>query len=467
MNDRRHGLETVSGNTMNLKNKHVLVVGLGRSGMAMARFLRRLDAVVTVADQRKEESLKDSIKGLRSLRVNLSLGPHQAEVFENCDLVVLSPGVPHTIDPVNRAREKGIPVIGEVELAYRFIHTPILAITGTNGKSTTTLLVAEMLRHCGFRAVAGGNLGTPLMELVDQQAGMDFIVAEISSFQLDTIERFKPLVSVILNITDDHLDRYPDFEAYARSKARIFENQGPGDICVINEADPTVLSVSKNLKARRFAFNCREFNESRAWINDQTICFHTPELGDQYVDCTDISLTGRHNLENAAAAGLAVLGVGGAVPGIKSALAGFKGLSHRMEYVDTVGGVRFYDDSKATNVDAVVRALESFTSPVVLIMGGRDKGGAYDSLIDPIRRCVKQVIVMGEAAEIIMSALKDVVTMVRVPNMAGAVAEAGQVAKEGDTVLLSPACSSFDMYESYARRGEDFARRVKDLKSGV
>ena len=447
---------------MDLKNKHVLVVGLGRSGIATARFLCRQGAVVTVADQRGEDALKDALAAVRPLGVSLALGPHPPEIFERCDLIVLSPGVAHTLAPLNRAREKGIPVIGEVELAYHFIHIPILAITGTNGKSTTTLLVAEMLRHCGFRAVAGGNLGTPLMELVDQQEGTNFIVAEISSFQLDTIERFKPLVSVILNITDDHLDRYADFDAYARSKARIFENQGPAEVCVINEADPTVLSVSENLKARRFAFNCREFNESRAWISDQTICFHTPELGDQYVDCTDIPLTGRHNLENAAAAGLTVLAVGGAVSGIKSALAGFKGLSHRMEYVDTVGGVRFYDDSKATNVDAVVRALESFASPVVLIMGGRDKGGAYDSLIDPIRRCVKQVIVLGEAAGIIMSALKDCVKIVRVPDMAGAVATAKEVAEEGDTVLLSPACSSFDIYESYARRGEDFARRVKE-----
>jgi UDP-N-acetylmuramoylalanine--D-glutamate ligase len=449
---------------MDLKNKHVLVVGLGTSGMAMARFLRKQEALVTVADQRTEAFFGPEMAELRDLEVRLALGPHQPEVFLDCDLMVLSPGVPHTIESVRRAREKGIPVIGEIELAGRFIHIPILAVTGTNGKSTVTLLLAEMLRHCGFRCVAGGNLGTPLIELAGRQDENDFIVAEISSFQLDTIERFRPLVSVILNITDDHLDRYADFAAYARSKARIFENQGPADICVFNEADPAVLSVAETLKARRFAFNCREFNECRAWISENTICYHTPELGDQYVDCTGIPLVGRHNLENAAAAGLAVLGVGGAVAGIQSALAGFKGLAHRLEYVDTIAGVRFYDDSKATNVDAVVRALEAFDTPVVLLMGGRDKGGSYAALVRPIQRCVKEVIVLGEAADIIRAALGHCVKISKVKDMAEAVEKAAAVAVEGETVLLSPACSSFDMYESYARRGEDFVRRVKELK---
>jgi len=322
-----------------------------------------------------------------------------------------------------------------------------------------------MLHQSGFKALTGGNLGTPLIELVGKQETADFIVAEISSFQLDTIDKFRPLVSIILNITDDHLERYPNFNAYALSKSRIFENQQANDICVLNEKDGTVLKISENLIAQRFAFNCRQFNEERSWISEQTIFFHTPEDGDQHVDCTDIPLTGRHNLENASAAGLAVLAVGGTIAGITGDLQNFKGLPHRVEYIDTVSSVAYYDDSKATNVDAVARALESFSSPVVLIMGGRDKGGGYEGLRKQFAQCVKQLVVLGEAAEKIKSVCEDMVPTRVAADMAQAVKIAASVAEPGGTVLLSPACSSFDMYDSYAQRGKDFARSVGLLKS--
>lgn len=450
---------------MDLKNKHILVVGLGKSGISVVKFLVAQGCTVTAADNRNQDMLGDVLPEISNLGITIELGPHNPEIFENCDLIVLSPGVPHTIASVNLAREKGIPVIGEIELAYHFINIPTIAVTGTNGKSTTTLLIAEMLHHSNFRALAGGNLGTPLMELVEKQDAVDFIVAEISSFQLDTIDKFRPLVSIILNITDDHLERYTDFNAYARSKARIFENQGANDICVFNEADETILSVSENLAARRFAFNCRQFNEYRAWISEQTICFHTPDDGDQHVDCTDIPLAGRHNLENVSAAGLAVLAVGGSISGIKSALQNFKGLPHRVEYVDTVKNVRFYDDSKATNVDAVARALESFSSPVILIMGGRDKGGGYECLRKQFAQSVKQLVVIGEAAEKIKTVFEDMVPTVKASDMAQAVKMAASFAISGDSVLLSPACSSFDMYDSYAQRGNDFVQSVSLLES--
>ena len=451
---------------MDLRNKHILVVGLGRSGISVAKFLASRGCTVTAADNRSEDELGDVLSEIRDLGIFIELGPHDSDTFENCDLIVLSPGVPHTIAPVNQARGKNIPVIGEIELAYHFINIPIIAVTGTNGKSTTTLLIGEMLHQSGFKALTGGNLGTPLIELIDQQDDADFMVAEISSFQLDTINKFRPLVSILLNITDDHLDRYPDFDAYAWSKARIFENQTDHDICVLNGNDATILSILENLTARRFSFNSRQFNENRSWISEQTIWFHTPDAGDQYVNCSDIPLTGRHNLENASAAGLAVLSVGGTIAGIKGALQNFKGLSHRMAYVDTVNNVRFYDDSKATNVDAVARALESFSSPVVLIMGGRDKGGGYESLRPRIAQCVKQLIVMGEAAGKIKTVLGDMVPTVMAADMAQAVKIAAEIAGAGDSVLLSPACSSFDMYGSYAQRGMDFARSVDFLKSG-
>ncbi len=440
-------------------------MGLGRSGISVAKFLATQGCTVTAADNRSEDVFGDALSEIRSLGICVALGPHNPEIFENCDLVVLSPGVPHTIAPVNRAREKNIPVIGEIELAYHFINIPIIAVTGTNGKSTTTLLIGEMLQQSGFRALTGGNLGTPLIELIDQQETADFIVAEISSFQLDTIDKFKPLVSIILNITDDHLDRYEGFNGYAASKARIFENQTVQDVCVLNESDATIVSIAEKLTAQRFAFNCRHFNENRSWISGQTIWFHTPDAGDRHVDCIDIPLTGCHNLENASAAGLAVLAVGGTISGITGALQNFKGLSHRVEYVDTVNGIRFYDDSKATNVDAVSRALESFSSPVVLIMGGRDKGGGYESLRPRISQCVKQLIVMGEAAGKIKSVFEDMVPTTMAADMAQAVKLAASFSAPQDSVLLSPACSSFDMYDSYAQRGRDFARTVERLKS--
>ncbi|MDA3898159.1 MAG: UDP-N-acetylmuramoyl-L-alanine--D-glutamate ligase [Desulfobacteraceae bacterium] len=449
---------------MDLKNKHILVVGLGKSGISVVKFLHSRGCIVTAVDNRSDEALGEVLNEIRNIGINIELGPHNNETFENCDLIVLSPGVPHTIAPLNLARGKKIPVIGEIELAYHFINIPIIAVTGTNGKSTTTLLIAEMLHHSNFKALAGGNLGTPLIELVAKQETADFIVLEISSFQLDTIDKFRPLVSIILNITDDHLERYTDFDAYARSKARIFKNQEANDICVFNEADETILTVSENLAARRFAFNCRQFNEYRAWISEQTICFYSPDDGDQHVDCTDIPLTGRHNLENVSAAGLAVLSVGGSIAGIKSALQNFKGLPHRVAYVDTVKNVQFYDDSKATNVDAVARALESFSSPVILIMGGRDKGGGYEGLRNQLEQCVKHLIVIGEAAEKIKSVFEDMVPTAKAADMAQAVKMAASFAVSGDSVLLSPACSSFDMYDSYAQRGNDFVRSIGLLK---
>lgn len=451
---------------MDLTNKHILVVGLGRSGTAAAKFLRARNCNVTVADNREEGDLGGIPSEIRRLGIATEFGPHKADTFENADLIVLSPGVPHTIEFLEQARTKGIPVIGEIELAYHFIHIPIIAVTGTNGKSTTTLLISEMLHQSGFKALSGGNLGTPLIELADQQGAADFIVAEISSFQLDTINAFRPLVSIILNISDDHLDRYADFGAYARSKARIFENQTAGDVCVLNEQDATILSVSETLTARRFVFNCRQLHENRSWISDQTIWFYTPDTGEKHVECNGIGLTGRHNLENISAAGLAVLAVGGTIAGIQGAVQKFEGLPHRMAFVDKVNDVRFYDDSKATNVDAVSRALESFDTSVVLIMGGRDKGGGYEVLKPQVTRCVKQLIVMGEAAEKITTALGDAVPIQRVSNMNQAVKTASSCAAPGDVVLLSPACSSFDMYESYAQRGRDFARAVQELREG-
>jgi UDP-N-acetylmuramoylalanine--D-glutamate ligase len=405
----------------------------------------------------------------------MELGRHNIETFERADLIVLSPGVPHTILPIKRAEAKGIPILGEIELAARFIREPVIAVSGTNGKTTTTELLGDMLKNSGLKVFVGGNIGNPLIDYADKGESAEIVVAEVSSFQLDTIDTFRPRVGVLLNISADHLDRYPDFEAYARSKGRIFENQQEGDAAVINVSDPLVRSISKGLKARKLPFyhHGNELDETMegaviSWGDSQTspsITIHTKENPKRSLDLSLINLPGRHNIENVAAASLAALAVGGTFEGVQSALNDFKGLSHRLEYVATINDIRFVDDSKATNVDAVARALEAFNKPVILIMGGRDKGGDFQTLKKLVHQHTKKLIIMGEARDSIKSVLKDACTggAQTTSTMEDAVLLSYHAAVPGDIVLLSPACSSFDMYSSYAERGDAFCRAVDNL----
>jgi UDP-N-acetylmuramoylalanine--D-glutamate ligase len=462
-----------------IENKKAVVVGCGKTGRSTATFLARRGARVTVTDAAAASVFKDAAPGLSNLGVALEFGGHRPETFAGADMIIVSPGVSHTIAPLAAARAAGTPVMGEIELAFRFITAPILAVTGTNGKSTVTLLAGEMLKASGLKVFVGGNLGTPLIDSVEADTPPDRIVAEISSFQLDTIDSFRPAVAVLLNITDDHLDRYPDAEAYARSKGKIFMNQGPADTAVINMADPVTRRIFDERCAdavheppRRFIYGMDADQEQpegrkadgRAWISGRELWFETPEWGVFSVPRADIVLSGRHNLENICAAGLAVLAAGGTPEGVTAAVRGFTGLPHRVQHVDTVNGVQYIDDSKATNVDAAARALEAFDNPVVLIMGGRDKGGSYAPLKSRFAGRVRHLVVLGEAAAKIAAELKDAAPITRAATMDAAVLAAGAVAVSGDTVLLSPACSSFDMYESYARRGEDFARAVREMR---
>ncbi len=450
---------------MEIKNKHILVVGLGKTGNALVRFLERRGARVTATDQADAETLGASLAELSGCDVSLELGGHRPETFLSADLIVLSPGVPHTIEPIRQARAKNIPVTGEIELAYRFIKTPIIAVTGTNGKSTTTLLVGEMLADAGYDVFVGGNLGTPLIEFADQGGTADFAVVEISSFQLDTIDTFRPRVAVLLNITADHLDRYEDFAGYVRSKGRIFENQAPDDTAVLNGADPAVRELLPGIKSTVLPFNADDTAGKGAWLTDAHIRLKLPKAGQDWLDCRDIPLLGAHNRENIAAAALAASAVGAPIAGIQETIRRFHGLSHRMTPVATIGGVQFIDDSKATNVDAVVRALASFSTPLILILGGRDKGGGYSALKPLFADRVKHLIVMGEAADTIKAELGCEAPVSQSASMAEAVRTAWNAAQSGDTVLLSPACASFDMYESYAHRGDDFAENVRQLEA--
>ncbi|MBW2644296.1 MAG: UDP-N-acetylmuramoyl-L-alanine--D-glutamate ligase [Deltaproteobacteria bacterium] len=431
---------------MDLNHKNILIVGLGISGIAAARFVQKKGASVTVTDMADEKKLGSYASMAHKLGVNMELGKHNTETFERSDLIVVSPGVPHTILPIKRALSKGIPVLGELELAARYIREPV------------------------------GNIGNPLIDYAGKRETADIVVAEVSSFQLDTIDTFRPHVGVLLNITADHLDRYPDFKSYVKSKNRLFENQRQTDIAVLNGSDPILGSIIKDLNARKLLFRHQENSQAKdrenALIsrgNSSTPANITIRMkGRQKIsfDLSGTNFPGLHNLENAAAASLAAIAVGGTPEGVKSALKNFKGLPHRIEYIETINHVRFFDDSKATNVDAVIRALETFGEPIILIMGGRDKGGDFRRLLEPVQQHIKKLILMGEAKDKIISVLEETCKerAQTASTMEDAVFSAYGSASPGDIVLLSPGCSSFDMYSSYAERGEDFCRAIGNLK---
>jgi UDP-N-acetylmuramoylalanine--D-glutamate ligase len=461
----------IQGNLrLNLKNRKVLVVGLARTGLAVARFLKNRGAQVTATDLKKKDELGSYAQEALTMGISLQLGAHEMESFTGSDLIVLSPGVPHSITPLEAARRAGIPVIGEVELASRYINELIVAITGTNGKTTTTSLIGEMLKASGCSVFVGGNIGAPLTDYLNSGTHADVIVAEISSFQLDTIESFRPKVGVLLNITEDHLDRYNDFRHYVRSKARLFKNQESTDVAVLNRMDPAVCELESGISGQRLYFNIDSAGhhfvpETRhgVVIRDNEMICSLPGKPPIILSLAKFRLKGEHNLENAAAASLAALVAGAGRAGIQMALDTYEGLHHRLEYVGNVNGVQYYNDSKATNVDAVKRSLESFDSPVILIMGGRDKGGSYTFLKGPIKKRVKRLIAIGEARETILNALGGATHGEGTRTLADAVRLAHQAAAPGDVVLLSPGCSSFDMFTDYAERGEAFCKIVERL----
>jgi len=410
---------------MELLNKHILIVGLGVSGAAAARFLNKKGAKVTVTDMASEKQLSPFLDRIRDLDIQLQLGAHINQTFENADLIIISPGVPDTILPIINAKKKNV-------------------------KTTTTTLLGKMIESSGLKPFVGGNIGTPLIEYVDHKEKADVVVAELSSFQLDTIDTFRPKVSVLLNITEDHMDRYTDLEAYATSKGRIFMNQQESDTAVLNGSDPLIAGITKHIQAKKRFFYHNESADNTS-DNLNSLVFSVP------------GLPGKHNIENASAAALAAMSVGCSLKGIQTALNNFKGLPHRLEYIKTVNHVRFFDDSKATNVDAVVRAIDAFDAPIVLIMGGRSKGARFDGLSDRVSKKIKQLIVLGEAKDNIISALGRYTKTQTSDSMQNAVIAAYQAASAGDIVLLSPACSSFDMFRSYAHRGEVFQKTVGNL----
>jgi UDP-N-acetylmuramoylalanine--D-glutamate ligase len=461
---------------MELNNKKVLVVGLGRTGVATASFLRKRGARVTVADLAVEQDLGEYAQKVHEMGIRLELGPHRSETFNGSDLIVLSPGVPHDIGPIVRAKKNNIGIMGEIEMAFRFIGEPIIAVTGTNGKTTTTSLLGEMLKKSGLRVFVGGNIGRPLIGYPDQKEKAEIIVAEVSSFQLDTIDTFRPKIAILLNIADDHLDRYPDFAAYVRSKFRIFKNQLAKDMAILNGSDPKMRSTAGNTISRKLFVTGRRDGEEGADITDENILLNLnlDRVADDNFGSTgstkfiikrsDLRIPGKHNAENVAAASLAALAAGGTFQGVQSALNDFQGLSHRLEYIAMINHVSYFNDSKATNINAVTRALACFNDSVILIMGGRNKGGDFRGLAESVRRHVKEIIALGEARQEILSSLSSVVSVNTAATMEDAVIKATRRAAPGNIVLLSPACSSFDMYNDYAHRGAVFTEAVKKLE---
>jgi UDP-N-acetylmuramoylalanine--D-glutamate ligase len=455
---------------MELAGKKVVVVGAARSGIAAAAFARRRGALVTLSDSARVECLGGLPPDLAASGIALELGGHRIETFTSADLIVVSPGVPHIIAPLAAARQRGIAVVGELELAARWLKVPVLAVTGTNGKTTVTRMIGDMLTVSGRRVFVGGNIGRPLITAVDSDPAPELAVVEVSSFQLDTADHFHPRVAVLLNISPDHLDRYPDMDAYARAKARIFHRQGAGDVAVLNGADERVRGLAPVQGPLRAWFNGRPAGEAGIDLQGEELVLDGfPEsrghLNGERFSLTALKLLGAHNRANAAAAVLAARLAGADPAAIRRVLTEFNPLAHRLTTVAVLDGVRYVDDSKATNVDAVVQALAAFDAPVVLIAGGRDKGGSYAALRPAVTASVKRLVVLGEAAEAIAGDLGPACHggVARAADMAEAVRLARGSARPGDVVLLAPACSSFDMFTDYARRGEAFAAAVREL----
>jgi UDP-N-acetylmuramoylalanine--D-glutamate ligase len=450
---------------MELKNKRVLVVGLGKSGIAAALFLRKQRARVTVSDARSATVLAKQITELLDAGVMVESGGHGLLTFRRQDLIVISPGVPIDTPEVKQAVGYGVPVIGELELASRFLKGRIVAITGSNGKTTTTTLIGKIFEDAGLLTLVGGNIGTPVIELAPRSTDESVDVLEVSSFQLETIEEFHPSIALVLNITPDHLDRHGSFENYAAMKARITENQQAGDYLILNAEDKPTQMVAAKTKAQIFWFSTRRQIKQGAFVHGESIFFLANEGGkpEPIMPVAEIPLRGAHNIENVLAAVCAARLAGVAAEKIRAAVASFKAVEHRLEFVRQLQGVDYFNDSKATNVDAAIKAIEAFPSGIHLILGGKDKDSDYTVLSPLLRERVKAVYTIGSAAEKIERELHGVVKMVGAGTIDVAVREANRAAVPGDVVLLAPACSSFDQFENYEHRGRTFMQIVNSL----
>jgi|HubBroStandDraft_6_1064221.scaffolds.fasta_scaffold06973_5 UDP-N-acetylmuramoylalanine--D-glutamate ligase len=451
--------------TMELKNKRVLVVGLGKSGIAAARFLKARGAQVTVSDIRPA-GLISELPALLDAGIMVETGSHGILTFRRQDLIVVSPGVPSNTPELTTVRAMGIPIIGELELGSEFLQGQVVAITGSNGKTTTTTLIGEIFKASGKPTLVGGNIGRPVVDMVAESTPGTWSVLEVSSFQLETIQAFKARIALVLNITPDHLDRHGSFEAYAAAKTRITENQNSDDFLILNAEDEPTKLVAAKTKAQIYWFSPRRQVKQGAFVHGESILFRAKEGGDvePIMPVAEIPLAGAHNVENVLAAVCAARLAEVEAHVIREAVAAFHAVEHRLEFVRELNGVRWFNDSKATNVDATAKAVEAFPGGIWLILGGKDKDSDYSTLSPLLRARVKAVITIGSAAEKIESQLAGVVKIERTGTMERAVAWARNEAKAGDVVLLAPACASFDQFENYEHRGRVFKQLVGALE---
>jgi UDP-N-acetylmuramoylalanine--D-glutamate ligase len=449
---------------MDLNNKHVLVVGLGKSGVASALFLKSRGARVTVSDSKPETELRNEILLLLEHGITIETGGHGDRTFRGQDLIVVSPGVPFDAPQLVQARNLGETVIGEIELAAQFLPGPIAAITGANGKTTTTSLAGEILAAGKFPTLVGGNIGTPAIGFVDHAGPATWIVLEVSSFQLETIVEFRPRIAAILNITPDHLDRHKTFDNYVNAKARVFENQRADDFTVLNADDPTTAGLSGRTRAQLFWFSRKKEVDKGAFVRGEHIYFRDGHGEREIMPLGELSLKGAHNVENVLA-GVSIGALAGCQPEqIRQAVRNFKAVEHRLEFVAKVAGVDYYNDSKATNVDATIKALESFPANIHLILGGKDKGSDYTALYELLRQRVKRVYTIGAAAAKIESQIQGAAEIDHAETLENAIHRASKSAVPGDVVLLAPACASFDQFQSYEHRGRVFKEVVQLLE---
>ena len=447
-----------------LQNKQVLVVGLARTGVATSLFCAKRGAIVTATDARAESEIGEAAAEVRIAGVRLELGGHQESTFLRQDLIIPSPGVPADALLLQAARAKGITIWSEIELAYRFRQGKLIGITGSNGKTTTTSLVDHILRAASFPTILAGNIGTPLISCVERMTPETVTVVELSSFQLELIQNFRTDISVFLNLTPDHLDRHHTLEAYAKAKARIFENQTENDFAVLNADDPATTPLAP-ARPQLYWFSRKQRAAQGAFLRGGEIVFRSEGKEVVVMPQTEVPLPGAHNLENTLAAVIAARLAGAEVKAIAEGVRTFAGVEHRLEFVANINGVRYYNDSKATNVDATLKALDAFPGRILVILGGKDKGSDYTQLRAPLQEKGVLALLIGAAAEKIESQISGSVALERAETLERAVEVAASAAKPGDVVLLAPACASFDQFQNYEHRGRVFKELVRDLEN--
>jgi UDP-N-acetylmuramoylalanine--D-glutamate ligase len=448
---------------MDIRGKNVLVVGLARSGVAAARWLSDHGAAVTGTDIRGPDAFPKEIPELLRRKVGLELGLHRESTFLRQDCIVISPGVPADLPVLKLARQKGIPVVPEIEVADWFLKGQLAGVTGTNGKTTTTTLLGKIMETSGFSTFVGGNIGVPLLSAVDLDPPASVIVSELSSFQLETIDSFRPHVAALLNLSPNHLDRHPNFEAYVAAKARIFSNQTHDDYAILNADDENVMNLVPSICSQKVFFSRRKELVNGVFLSGEIVLYRVQSLEVALMRTSDVRLLGEFNLENVLAAATAACVLGAEFGSIRRAVRGFSGVEHRLEFVREIRGVDFYNDSKATSVDAAVKALSAFERGVHLILGGKDKGAPYKPLRSLMQDRVREVLVIGAAKERIVSDLAGAVDIVEAGDLETAVRTAAEHARPGDVVLLAPACSSFDQFENFEHRGRVFKDLVERL----